>query len=322
MTKTCLYTNVQNEERIVEFLKYYIKLGIDYFIILDDNSIKDVKDILLENNFNLNNFSVLYLGKRKFFDVYCSKTHWDNEVLPILNDKNIDYVLYVDADEFLYLNKFKHINELINFYSPFDSLKINWLLFGSCKIIKNNSNSIINTFNKSNNVLAWYVKSITKVLSIDTSKIVGHNSHVLTIKDNCVSKNILNNIIPQSNASNNSEGGGVINYKDAPIYIAHYILQDVFTYIDRKVTSFMFNRVARNGLVLTNEEIKLINENKNLISKYIIENDVTQTNNYLSELQKNGIKEELIQFYKKHFEFIDKNNNSIINNDIKEFYNM
>ena len=129
--RTSVYVNVKNEKRIIEFIKYYIKIGINHFIILDDDSEEDVNEILIKNGISRHIYDIIYTNRRRFhYGIYNSSELWDNELLPILNKNYIDYVLYVDADEFLYTGKFKNINELIMHYQPFDSLKINWLIFG------------------------------------------------------------------------------------------------------------------------------------------------------------------------------------------------
>ena len=318
--KTCLYTTVKNEKRLIEFINYYKKLGINYFIILDDNSKYPVNKMLLDNNIDKNIFTVLMTGNRSFWNIYCTAQHFDNEVFPVLKEKNIDYILYVDADEFLFLNKFDNMNDLINHYSPFDSLKINWLLFGSSKLKENTSDSIINTFNLSSEFLSSYIKSLTKVSSIDTTTIKSKNPHAFNIKKNGISKNILNEIlnIEETNAITCKNLN--IHYKKAPVYIAHYLLQDVYTYIDRKVLGFIFNR---NSYHLSNEQIELVNKNKNIISDFILETNQEITMIYLDKLvDLLKMDKKQIDHYYSRFNYFDKNINNIINNDIKNYYNV
>ena len=58
---------------------------------------------------------MIYTNGRKFLNgIYNSKDLWDKELLPLLNKNTIDYVLYVDADEFLYIGKFMLIFVLLN----------------------------------------------------------------------------------------------------------------------------------------------------------------------------------------------------------------
>ena len=318
MIKTCLYVNVKNEKRIIEFIKYYIKIGIDFFLILDDDSTEDVNEVLIKNNINKDIYEVIYTNGRKFHHgIYNSKELWDNELIPILNKNNIDYVLNVDADEFLHIGKLKNINEVINYYEPFDSLKINMLIFGSNNLIENITDSIISQFNKSSKTLMNYVKCLTKVSSICTDKNNGFvpNPHTMNVH-NGITKNIYNEII--SSQVTLIEKLNQTNYTFAPIYLAHYMSQDVTTYIERKVCSKIFLVVSQK-YKLTNDTIKLINENKYLFVCFFLNhiNDEIEINNIHF---KTTLPKDIIIFVKKHFGMI--NNNEVINNNIINFFNL
>ena len=195
--KTGIYITVKNEKRIVEFINYHIKIGIDFFLILDDDSTEDVNKVLIQNDISRDIYEVIYTNGRKLIGgIYYSAEHWDKELLPILNKNNIDYVLCIDADEFLYLGNFKNINSLINHYDPFDSLKINVLHFGSNNLIENNTDSIIHQFNKSAIQISDWVKCLTRVSAICTDKNKGFKpiSHVINVNTG-ISKNILNKTV-------------------------------------------------------------------------------------------------------------------------------
>jgi len=315
--RTAVYVNVKNEKRIIEFIKYYIQIGIDFFLILDDDSTEDVNKVLIKNNINKNIYDVIYTNGRKFLQgIYNSKELWDKEIIPIFNKNNIDYMLYVDADEFLYIGKFKNINELIFLYQPFDSLKINVLHFGSNNIIENNTDSIIIPFNKSAIKISDWVKCLTKVSSICTDKDKGFtpNPHVLNVY-NGITKNILNSIVDSTIRL--TEPIEKKEYIFAPIYIAHYMCQDIITYIERKMCSKIFLQVSQK-YTLTQDVINLINENKTQIVEFFLkrENAIDDVNNIHL---KTTLPKDIIVFVKKHFGWI--NNNEIINNDIINCYN-
>ena len=48
--KICLATSSKNEKHIIEYINYYKKIGIDYFIIYDDLSSIPIEQIFIENN--------------------------------------------------------------------------------------------------------------------------------------------------------------------------------------------------------------------------------------------------------------------------------
>ena len=312
--KTCIYITVKDEKRLIEFINYHIKIGIDFFIILDDNSIEDVKNVLIKNNINTDNYEIIHINGRKLLhDVYYTSSHWNNEIIPILNKKNIDYILCIDADEFLYIGKFNNITDLIQYYSPFDSLKINMLLFGSNNLIINNTDSIISQFNKCCKKIYPYVKTITKVSSICTDKSKGFNanSHVINV-DNGITKNILNNVVGSKiNITEKLD----INYNDAPIYLAHYKCQDYTTYVERKVASRIFLRVAKKYDLAENVR-NLIIENKLLFVNFFINNNNDDSEINLIHLT-TTLPNDIIIFLKKYLKLLD--HNETVNNDIINF---
>jgi hypothetical protein len=246
-------------------------------------------------------------------DVYNSKDHWDNEIMPLLIKNKIDYVFHADADEFLYLGKFENISEVIDHYSPFDSLRINWLLFGSNGVEKNETNSIIYTFNKSDTHISTYIKSITKVSSISTEADEGFypNPHVLNVKNDGIVKNILNQIIPKN--SNCIQNDLRLNKDDIPIYLAHYITQDVRTFIKRKILLPIFLIVTKN-FKLTTSMIEKVKKNEDEIIKFLIHNANLDNVHDLTELPTS-----ILTFLQGYFSLI--NTNTIENNDIINLYN-
>ena len=316
--RTAVYVNVKNEKRIVEFINYYIKIGIDFFLILDDDSREDVNEVLIKNNINKDIYEVIYTNGRKFlWGIYNSKDLWDKELMPILMQNHIDYVLYVDADEFLYIGKFKNITDVINYYTPFDSLKINWLIFGSNNMIENITDSIIFQFNKSSKTLSDYVKCLTKVSSICTDKNKGFfpNPHTINVY-NGITKNIYNEVVDSRVTL--TEKIKQDDYTFAPIYIAHYMCQDITTYIERKISCKIFLCISKKYNI-TDDAINLIKENKDLIIRFFlnpINNEIEINNINL----KTTLPNDIIIFLKNHYNTINKNH--IINNDIINFFNL
>jgi hypothetical protein len=249
----CLSTSSKNEKHIIEWINYYIKIGIDYFIIYDDLSDISVEETLIENNIDSSIYTVfrntstdnLYIDLSQRYIVhkaYHPET-WKELIVPKLIEKNIDYVLYVDLDEFLYINEYENIQELITHYLPFDVLKINWLFFGSNDLIKNDGlNNIIDLFTKSSNILcsdSGALKSITNVRNISLDHdVFQYGPHTLPIIKNSIVKDIENNII--------SSYGNNLNHSTPPlndnnyinkIYIAHYSCQDLNQFVRRKFSN-------------------------------------------------------------------------------------
>ena len=184
-SRFAIYSPIKDEPFLKEWILYYNKLGVDLFIILDDYSKIPVKTCFDE--LNLKNYEIIIHDKpnwdydkmrRNFKGSYTRTKVFDDHILSICKKHNIDYLMHFDADEFLYLNKFENIQEMVNHYKPFDELNINWLIFyDECKKeIKNNS--LIKSSSTSGKYLNFYTKSITKIDSI----LSGWHSHNTRLK--------------------------------------------------------------------------------------------------------------------------------------------
>jgi hypothetical protein len=110
--KFALATSSKNEKHIIEWFNYYIKIGIDYFIIFDDLSDISIQQTFNENNIDKSKYTIvrntdrnnLYENIDQCYIVHrCySPEYWQKHFIPKLLEKNIEYVLYVDLDEFLF----------------------------------------------------------------------------------------------------------------------------------------------------------------------------------------------------------------------------
>ena len=145
--KYAIFATARNEKFIIEWVNYYIRLGFNCFIVYDDLSDKPIQEVFEENNidkviykiYRNNSHANLYDNLHKTFTQHISNSNmlWKNTIIPELLQNNIDFVFQIDIDEFLFLNNFKNIDDLVQNYMPLDVLKINWLLFGSNNIFNN-----------------------------------------------------------------------------------------------------------------------------------------------------------------------------------------
>jgi hypothetical protein len=337
--KFAIFATARNEEFIIEWLKYYIKVGFNYFFIYDDFSDKPIEELFNEHNIDKTIYTVYRNNSHHYLceninltftqHISTSQDLWKNILIPDLIKNDIDFVFQIDIDEFLYLNKYKNINELTENYLPFDVLKINWLLFGSNDIFENTTNSIIHTFNKSDKVLckaSGGLKSLTRISQIDLNK-TQYGPHCLPILKSSIVKNIFNNIIPTYETITEptpflSDNDLYINN----IYVAHYSVQDYKTFIKRKFTN------KNNIEWMVSNFIKIKTKKEAYIYVDFITNNFNDFTEYLY-LKINKIKDEKINIFENKLiipsDIIDNmiiffnffNRKQIENNDIINFYN-
>jgi hypothetical protein len=227
-----LFCNARDEKNIKEWAAHHLLIGFDVIIIFDHKSKIPISELFV--NFD----------KR----VSIIKTELDGNIkTPLMNKAreisirfNMDWFIYLDADEFLIINnKFRGVKHLLNTYSYADSLGINWLMFGSNNLVEEPAGLVLENYTKSCLNLDQHVKSFVRPNEVKFSD----NPHYYHIRNPSRSVGILLNILtyPQCFSKIN------IPYHKAPAYIAHYVFQSEETYLKRKI-----NIAADDGTTRTN----------------------------------------------------------------------
>jgi hypothetical protein len=218
--KVALFTNARNEKHIKEWASHHLLIGFDLIFIFDHKS------------------NVPLSGRFKNFDKRVKIINVSNLELPIklplmkvasnIGKKyNVDWILYLDCDEFLILNKqFVGVKHFLNHYNFADSLGVNWLMFGSNNLVKDPNGLILENYTKSELLLNQHVKTFVRpneVLNVT-------NPHFYIIKNNLKMYGINNKVLSGNAAFNQLP----IPFYKSPAYIAHYVTQSEETYIKRK----------------------------------------------------------------------------------------
>jgi hypothetical protein len=311
--RTAVYIIIKDEKYIVEFIKYYLKIGFDYFIILDDNSTIDYISLFDKNKIDKNIYCIHTTKNFKltnqyiFLHEYKSSFFVSNFLYSILINNNIDYVLQVDADEFLFIkddntnndidNTNNDINKIINKFYPFDSLRINWLIFGSNGLLSNDSDSIIQNFTKCDDKLNQYTKSLTKVSSIDKKELLNGNisAHYLPIYTNSIVKNILNNLVRDNEVLIDIESN------EQNIYLAHYVNQDFNSFIKRKILRLdMFKNEVENIDLAKKYLYDNLNEFTEFIRKVYLNEKIDDKYYEIFKIIPKTFIDFLVNFFKRH----------------------
>lgn len=134
--KIGLISRCKDEYFIEEFVKYYIKEGVDFLYIIDDNS----TDKTIYNNI-LNHSKVKIIFEKNIID-----TNFANKLYKKIKDK-YDWIIYVDADEFITTNKNSNKTirqELASTFKHIHCIKIPWVMM-SCNSLEKSPKSILKT---------------------------------------------------------------------------------------------------------------------------------------------------------------------------------
>lgn len=220
-SSVCLFTNARDEEHIKEWVAHHLLLGFNKIIIFDHKSKEPLSQVF--KNFD----------KRL---VIINISHMENPIkMKLMNIANViskrlkmDWMLYLDADEFLILhNKYKGVKHLLTDFKYSDALSVNWLMFGSNYLKTDPSGLIIENYTKSELYLNHHVKTFVRPNMVVNAT----NPHYYNMMNNNKIFGINNKIIKEDFYKNDIK----IKFYESPAYIAHYINQSEETFIKRKI---------------------------------------------------------------------------------------
>jgi hypothetical protein len=234
--KIILFTNARDEVNIREWVAHHLLLGFKLIYIFDHKS-----KIPLREELNI--------FKRGVIVERCElngpiKMHLMMKAAKISYNAGADWMLYLDADEFLVLNAYQNVKDMLKNYPFSDSLSINWLMFGTNYHKKDpDSGLIIENYTKSDLKLDKHVKTFVRPSQV----INAITPHYFVISDPRRMFSINMKPMNESKSFNNWD----IEYSKCSAYIAHYAFQSEESYINRKINlprddNNMFRQIENN----------------------------------------------------------------------------
>lgn len=224
-TSTILFTNARDEPNISEWVAHHLLLGFDKIIVFDHLSKLPISS-LIKTDFN---------GKLSIIRVQGSgniKIDLMNRALDIATKENYSWMLYLDADEFLNLNRTNNIKSLLSFFKEADSVGVNWLMFGTSGHVEQPKGLLTENFIRSELRLNMHVKTFVR----PSAAVRANNPHffVMVNPSRCYSGN------------GTKMHMGPFNNQPLPFvksiaYIAHYYTQSESEHLRRK------NRMLDDG---------------------------------------------------------------------------
>jgi hypothetical protein len=216
-----LFCNARDEKNIKEWAGHHLLIGFDIIIIFDHKSKIPLSEVF--SNFDKR---VIIIKTELEGNI---KLKLMNKARTISEKLNMDWFIYLDADEFLIINnKFRGVKQLLNTYSSADSLGINWLMFGSNNLVEEPDGLLLENYTKSCFNLDHHVKSFVR----PNQAKFADNPHFYHIKNQLKSLGLLFNILSNDKYFSKID----LPYYKAPAYIAHYIYQSEESYIKRKIS--------------------------------------------------------------------------------------
>jgi hypothetical protein len=235
--KVVLFVNARDETHIREWVAHHLLLGFDKIIIYDHKSIIPLKNIFYNFDKRVKIIDVSFIENP-------IKITLMNFSVSIAKSLKADWMIYLDADEFLiFNNKNMNIKLFLDNYKHAHSLSVNWLMFGSNNLIKEPDGLILENYTKSDFLLNPHVKTFVRPDEVLKSD----NPHFYHVKRNLRMYDLFHRKMQQPYLKNKLD----LNFNQIPLYIAHYVTQCEESFIKRKCrptddTGTMKNTIENN----------------------------------------------------------------------------
>lgn len=255
---------IKNENLYLrEWVEYHLNLGFNKIVIYDNNDNDGEKpQIVIQDYIDSGEVEVINFRGYKGPDIcyYSMQTDAYNDF--IKNHKqNNEWVAFIDIDEFIYIEKYKTIEQLFNNtnYNEYDCVLLSWKTFGDSGHLYYENKPVQERFkipaNKipinSSQEYNTYVKSIVKVNS-NNIEFTYNNAH-------CCSSNCCNALGNTCNMNNRCNSLNTAIHSEC--YIKHYYTKSLMEFLQRKLqeNTFMFvhleNYKAGNGWSEEHEKV-------------------------------------------------------------------
>jgi hypothetical protein len=270
--KIILFTNARDEDNILEWSIHHKNLGFDNIYIYDHLSKIPISYTLR---------GLKYVTVHRINIDIIKKVNLMKEAVNYSKKNGFDWLLYLDADEFLALPLFTDIKEFVKHYPNNDQIYINWILFGSNYLKEKPKGTILESYTRSCGEFHRIGKCIVKPDKV----LEANHPHYFIIKDMNLSSGVLNNKPNKIRRYICELDDPKKSLDEMPAYIAHYIFQAYDIYVKRKVNrkrddtnqnyDHKFDEAtlhSKNNNIESLNIMKLYNEkNKIEINKYFLE---------------------------------------------------
>ena len=213
----------KDEKNIIcHWVKYYINLGFDKIIIYDNLSNPSIEEILKNKNLLIDNKVFIYI------DEFIGNGQHIIYQKCIDENKDLDWLLLCDPDEFIYIKDNNIKDFLKNFSEDTATIIINWLVFGSSGNKQfDYTKSVFEQFTKREDYKHFWNRFVKSFIR---PKLINKWCNVhLTFNLNYKIKDVYNKEINLYNTSPNGQFDNFDNNlsDDTPAVIVHYMTLDL-----------------------------------------------------------------------------------------------
>jgi len=261
--KIILFTNARDEKHIKEWIAHHLNLGFDFIYIFDHKSKVPIQSLLKPNP----KLKIVKLNDNGNIKGPCMEN-----AIRFAKENKYDWMMYLDADEFLVLQSYTTIHEYIELNPTYNQISFNWVLFGTSFLSTDPDGMMLENYIRCSSNINRHVKSIVKV-----SEVTGlYNAHIFR------TKTIKNNIYCYNSIPMKGDEPWFLyindkTYIDLPAYVAHYIYQSYSTYKTRRIGRSRDDASQHNKTLNEEQLHQLENDlvNTSIRDKYCEKNKIT-----------------------------------------------
>lgn len=169
---------------IREWVQYHFRLGIDQIVLYDNNSSRDYQEELGD----LDGVQICpWITDDQYRQRYAYE-HFQN----LHNWRDEDWCFFIDADEFIHLERYANVQELVGDYFDYAGVVLSWKCFGANGYIKRPSLSVRAAYTKPAELIRpnHNFKSLARINEIsmwnDVHRFTPFNRKVVNVKKELV----------------------------------------------------------------------------------------------------------------------------------------
>jgi hypothetical protein len=219
---------IKDEQNIIcDWVRYYLHIGFDKLIIYDNKSYPSVEETLTDSNLYDKNHIEIIIDK---FEGHGQPIVYQEA---IEHNKELDWLLLCDTDEFIYIKNGNIKEFLKTFSSDTCTILINWVVFGSNKLqCFDTTKTIFEQFTAREDYSHFWNRFPKSLIRPNLIEKFG-NVHI-TVNFNCKIRNVYNEEIYCHNYPDHCEA---IDYKlneTTPVVIIHYMTLDLKSMLKKR----------------------------------------------------------------------------------------
>ena len=248
-----LFCNVRDEVSLDEWLAHHLNLGFSRIVVYDHLSKIPVRHQLQASNEKLQKACGKDWFRRVDIQSYTKEVNTrmeksggiKNELMKFAigtaQRARADWMMYLDVDEYLYLDRWDTIQQMMYYYAHADVVCLNWLMFGTSFHDEQPEGSIVTSFCQCEGELDSHIKQITR-----PQQVIGCTSphYYFFGKQYILCMDVLGNMCDPQTPYQKRPVELTRDSLDTnvPAFIAHYFVQSVQEFTHRK------GRVMDNGM--------------------------------------------------------------------------